>query len=434
MRVDATSYPDATGRIMRWAGANESRYVCEVPVNAVMESYDHPEFKAVINGADLVTPGGMPLVWMLRWLGCKGQPRVYGPELMLHVCEAAAQSGVPVGAYGGSQETLSRLVQQLTLKFPGLKIVYAHSPPFRKLTPAEEAEALKAIRDSGCRILFVGLGCPKQEHWMAVHRGKISAVMLGVGAAFDFISGQKPQAFGWMQRMGLEWLFRWCTEPRRLFYRYAYHNPRFVVLAGYEFICAKLSRRTALAVEGAEGDGTHPDFRGAVLTEEYDEVKRALRGKHVQQLCKRVFDIAGASLALVVLAPLLAVVWLLVRLSSPGPAIFRQARVGFRGSHFTVYKFRTMVSQPAQAVLEAQATAAADGILLKGKDDARVTPIGRWLRSPAWMNCPSFSMSSLGICPWSGTGRCRCTRRKRLLRTTTLPVSLLPRVLPDFGR
>ena len=193
MRVDATSYPDATCRIMRWAGANESRYVCEVPVNAVMESYDHPEFKAVINEADLVTPGGMPLVWMLRWLGCNGQPRVYGPELTLHVCAAAAQSGVPVGLYGGSQEALTRLVQQLTLKFPGLKIVYAHSPPFRKLTAAEEAEALKAIRDSGCRILFVGLGCPKQEHWMAVHRGRIPAVMLGVGAAFDFISGQKPR-------------------------------------------------------------------------------------------------------------------------------------------------------------------------------------------------------------------------------------------------
>lgn len=385
MRVDATSYQDSTARIMRWAAAGESRYVCEVPVNAVMESYDHPEFKTVINEADLVTPGGMPLVWMLRGLGCTKQPRVYGPELTLHVCEAAAQAGVPVGLYGGSEATLARLVQELTLRYPGLKIVYSHSPPFRKLTSVEETDILKAIRASGCRILFVGLGCPKQEQWMAHQRGNIPAVMLGVGAAFDFISGQKPRPFRWMQRMGLEWLFRWCTEPRRLFYRYAYHNPRFVALAGSEFIRTKLLGQERTATNN--GDSGSP---GESLKEEAPVLERSLSGKPVQLFIKRGFDIGIASLALIALAPLLALLWLLVRLSSPGPAIFRQTRVGFREAPFTMYKFRTMVAQPRQSVLDAQATAARNGILLKGKDDARVTPLGRWLRSTSLDELPQL--------------------------------------------
>lgn len=405
MRVDATSYPDATARVMRWAAAGESRYVCEVPVNAVMESYDHPEFKAVINEADLVTPGGMPLVWMLRWLGCKKQPRVYGPELTLQVCAAAAQCGAPVGLYGGSEEALTRLVQQLTVRFPGLKIVYSHSPPFRKLTAAEEADVQKAIRASGCRILFVGLGCPKQEHWMALQRGNIPAVMLGVGAAFDFISGQKPQPFAWMQRMGLEWLFRWCTEPRRLFYRYAYHNPRFVVLAGAEFIRNKLFGQAKPTGEATAANNGKTVPHDGALAGQATVMERSLRGKPVQVIGKRAFDIAFASVALVVLAPLLVILWVLVRLSSPGPALFRQARVGFRQAPFMMYKFRTMVAKPPQAVLEAHTTAANQGILLKGKDDARVTPLGRWLRStsldelPQLFNVLTGDMSLVGPRP-----------------------------------
>jgi len=231
MRVHATCYADAVQRIAAWAGARGSRYVCEAPIHMVMESYDSAEFRDVINGADLVTPGGMPIVWMMRLLGVRGQPRVYGPAMTLEVCEYAAVHGLKVGFYGGTEKSLRSLCSELRRRYSGLDIVYSYSPPFRSLTSKEDTQIRRAIEDSGTQILFVGLGCPKQERWMAAHRPGVRAVMMGVGAAFDFISGEKPQAPMWMQRTGTEWLFRLCCEPRRLWLRYAYHNPRFVVLA-----------------------------------------------------------------------------------------------------------------------------------------------------------------------------------------------------------
>ena len=231
MRVDATSYADATRRVLEWAAQGDSRYVCVANVHMAMESYDAAEFRQVVNSADLVTPDGMPLVWMLRRLGVPGQGRVAGPELLPRICEAAAQRGIPVGFYGGTADTLSGLTQRLIKRFPGLKVAYALSPPFRPLADEEDERVVQEINSSGARILFVGLGCPKQERWMAEHKGRVRAVMLGVGAAFDFHAGKVPQAPAWMQRMGLEWLFRLAMEPRRLWRRYAKHNPRFVVLA-----------------------------------------------------------------------------------------------------------------------------------------------------------------------------------------------------------
>jgi len=231
MRVDATSLKDATHRALAWSKAGESRYVCVANVHMVMEAYDAPDFRRIVNAADLVTPDGMPLVWMLRRLGFPEQERVAGPDLTLRICEAASQEGVPVGFYGGTPEVLESLVTNLKRKYPTLKIAYAYSPPFRPLTPEEDTQVVEEINSSGTRILFVGLGCPKQERWMAAHKGRVQAVMIGVGAAFDFHAGRLPQAPAWMQRAGLEWLFRLLTEPRRLWRRYAKHNPRFVILA-----------------------------------------------------------------------------------------------------------------------------------------------------------------------------------------------------------
>lgn len=231
MRVDATSYADATGRVLAWARAGESRYVCVATVHMVMEAYDDPSFRRVVNDGDLVTPDGMPLVWMLRALGVRGQERVYGPDLTLHVCRAAALGSVPVGFYGGHPDALDSLLRNLRTRFPQLQVAYAFSPPFRPLTQEEDARVVEEINSSGARILFVGLGCPKQERWMAAHRGRVRSVMLGVGAAFDFHAGRVRQAPRWMQSAGLEWLFRLAMEPRRLWRRYAKHNPRFAVLA-----------------------------------------------------------------------------------------------------------------------------------------------------------------------------------------------------------
>lgn len=236
MRVDATSYEDATWRVLAWARAGESRYVCVANVHMTMEAYDALDFRRIVNAADLVTPDGMPLVWVLRRLGVPGQERVRGPELTLRVCEAAAREGIPVGFYGGTPEALERLVRSLRARSPGLKVAYAYSPPFRALTAEEDARIVDEINASGARILFVGLGCPKQERWMALHKGKVRAVMLGVGAAFDFLAGRVPQAPVWMQRLGLEWFLRLLVEPRRLWRRYAKHNPRFVILVTMQLL------------------------------------------------------------------------------------------------------------------------------------------------------------------------------------------------------
>jgi N-acetylglucosaminyldiphosphoundecaprenol N-acetyl-beta-D-mannosaminyltransferase len=236
MRVHATSYVDTVQRVKNWALLKESRYVCEAPVAMVMESYDSPEYRSVINQADLVTPGGMPIVWAMRLLGVRGQPRVYGPQVMLHLCAHAAQNGLSIGLYGGSPSALGRLGPELKRRYPALKIGYEYSPPFRPLTPEEDRKVCFQIRQSEIQMLFVGLGCPKQERWMAQHKPHLPVVMLGVGAAFDFISGEKPWAPAWLQRLGLEWLYRLLTEPRRLWFRYLWHNPRFVCLVALQLV------------------------------------------------------------------------------------------------------------------------------------------------------------------------------------------------------
>lgn len=229
-RVDSTNYSAATQLITGWAQAAQSRYVCAANVHMVMESYDNDHFRRVVNSADLVTADGMPLVWLLRKMGVNDAPRVYGPELMLRVCAAAQDQGIPVGFYGGHADYLKRLMSSMTLRFPRLKVSYAYAPPFSALDTAEDDRVVDSINGSGARIVFVSLGCPKQERWMLQHKGRVRAVMLGVGAAFDFYSGRVRQAPNWMQRMSLEWLYRMFRDPRRLFLRYARTIPRFVLL------------------------------------------------------------------------------------------------------------------------------------------------------------------------------------------------------------
>ena len=236
MRVDSTGYADAAGRVTGWAREGQSRYVCCASVNNVMEAFDSVEFRQIMNTADLVTPDGMPLVWGLRALGARGASRVYGPDLTALVLEAAAREGLPVGFYGTDENTLHPLVANVRRRFPSLRIAYAFSPPFRAPTPDEDDQVVREIDSSGARILFVGLSTPKQERWMAAHRGRLRTVMLGVGAAFDFLAGTKPQAPRWMQRAGLEWMFRLLTEPRRLGPRYFRHNPRFVTFFAMQLL------------------------------------------------------------------------------------------------------------------------------------------------------------------------------------------------------
>jgi N-acetylglucosaminyldiphosphoundecaprenol N-acetyl-beta-D-mannosaminyltransferase len=228
MRVDGLRTSVAADAVIQLAEAGAGGVVCVATVHMVMEAFDAPDFQRGVNAADLVTPDGVPLVWVLRRGGLRETRRVYGPTLMRLVCRRAEERGLPIGLYGGSPEVLAGLRERLVARHPLLRVAFAASPPFRPETDEEDASTVQAIEASGARILFVGLGCPKQERWMTAHRDSLPCVMLGVGAAFDFLAGSKRQAPAWLQRAGLEWLFRLASEPRRLWKRYLIQNPRFL--------------------------------------------------------------------------------------------------------------------------------------------------------------------------------------------------------------
>jgi N-acetylglucosaminyldiphosphoundecaprenol N-acetyl-beta-D-mannosaminyltransferase len=195
----------------------------------IMEAVDNPAFLDRLNRADLVNPDGMSLVWALRALGESNAQRVYGPDAMVVMLAAAEKAGAPVGFYGASPPVLDALVAGVRLRHPNLNVAFAESPPFRALTPEEDLAVVDRIASSQARVLFVALGCPKQENWIVEHLGSVHAVMFAVGAAFDFLAGSKPQAPRWMMGSGLEWIFRLATEPRRLGKRFLWQNPRFVL-------------------------------------------------------------------------------------------------------------------------------------------------------------------------------------------------------------
>jgi N-acetylglucosaminyldiphosphoundecaprenol N-acetyl-beta-D-mannosaminyltransferase len=241
MRVDATSYHQVSRQVLSWANAGAGRSVCCANVHMVMEAFDHPDFRRAVNSADLVTSDGMPLVWALKRLGVSDASRVYGPDLMRLLLAGAERDGLRIGLFGGTPSTLERLVDTVMRQHPRLPIAFAESPPFHRISREEEQGAVDRIEAAGVQLLFVGMGCPKQENWVAEHRENLSCVALAVGAAFDFLAGAKPQAPRWMQAHGLEWLFRLLSEPRRLWRRYLQANPRFV----WHFAGQLLRRREA---------------------------------------------------------------------------------------------------------------------------------------------------------------------------------------------
>jgi len=204
-------------------------YICITGVHGVMESQDDPEVKAIHNQAFLVTPDGMPMVWMGRLAGKPEMARVYGPDLLLDMCGVP---GVRHFFYGGSNGVAQQLKANLEHRFPGVQIVGVYEPPWRQLTLEEQASLARQVHETRPDVLWVGLSTPKQERFMAEYLPKLEVtLMVGVGAAFDFHSGRLKQAPRWMMRYGLEWLYRVYREPRRLWRRYLRNNPRFLVLA-----------------------------------------------------------------------------------------------------------------------------------------------------------------------------------------------------------
>ena len=210
-------------------------YICVTGVHGVSEAQADPAFRAILNGAFLNTPDGMPMVWMGRLQGCASMSRVYGPDLMLRVCEASRAHGWSHFFYGGAPGVADELKARLEARFPGLRVAGVFSPPFRPLTDAEEADLAARVRAARPDIFWVGLSTPKQEKFMAQHWQTLAATLFfGVGAAFDFHAGRVRQAPRWMQRSGLEWLFRLGCEPRRLWRRYLKNNPLFVLRAALQ--------------------------------------------------------------------------------------------------------------------------------------------------------------------------------------------------------
>jgi exopolysaccharide biosynthesis WecB/TagA/CpsF family protein len=239
--VSATGYEEASRLVLDAARAGRPALVAHLSAHGLAEAARDPAFRRRLRGFDLVAPDGQPVRWALRLLhGVRLADRVYGPELMARLCAAAARAGLPVYLYGSTPAVLERLEARLRRDLPGLVVAGAESPPFRPPTAEEDAASVTRIRASGARLVFLGLGCPKQERFASSHRDRLDAVQICVGAAFDFLAGTKPMAPRWMQRAGLEWLFRLACEPRRLWRRYLVGNLRFVVGLGLELWRSRL--------------------------------------------------------------------------------------------------------------------------------------------------------------------------------------------------
>jgi N-acetylglucosaminyldiphosphoundecaprenol N-acetyl-beta-D-mannosaminyltransferase len=241
--VDCLDWPTAIGRICDWAARRESRYVSICDAHSIVRATRDPAHARHLAGADMVTPDGWPVAWMLRRTASPTQPRVNGPDLMGHLLAEAEQRGLSVFFYGTTDATLDRLCQAVLARHPRLVIAGRHSPPFRPLTAQENEADIAMLNASGAHLVMTGLGCPKEDRWMHDHRGRVHAVMLGIGAGIDFHAGTVSRAPAWMRDHGLEWLYRLAQEPRRLWRRYLVHNSLFVMGAARQLLTHRPARR-----------------------------------------------------------------------------------------------------------------------------------------------------------------------------------------------
>ncbi len=227
--ITALSWELAESTIMQWTQEIRSHVVCACNVHSVISANADPELKKALSSADMCTPDGAPLAWLMRKIGWPDQQRINGPDLMWKLLSAAERLQVPIFLLGSTESTLNQLEKKLLVAFPSLSLAGQVSPPFRPMTTKENDELIALISASGARILFVGLGCPKQEKWMATHRQRLPMVMIGVGAAFDYHAGTLARAPIFWQRAGLEWLYRLAMEPKRLGRRYLITNTLFLL-------------------------------------------------------------------------------------------------------------------------------------------------------------------------------------------------------------
>jgi N-acetylglucosaminyldiphosphoundecaprenol N-acetyl-beta-D-mannosaminyltransferase len=246
--VALVDYAETMAVLDGMIASRERGYVCAVPVHGVMVARHDAEMRAALHGASLAVPDGRPLVWALNLLGEHLDDRVYGPELMDRYCARCAEAGHRIWLYGGgTPAALDQLKRVLESRYRGITIAGGWSPPHRPLTAEEEHEVAAKIDGDAADVVWVGIGAPRQEKWMARMRPRLAApVLVGVGAAFDFLSGAKSQAPGWMQQRGLEWAYRAAQEPVRLLPRYLRYNPAFVAAFTGQYLRERGSRRSAV--------------------------------------------------------------------------------------------------------------------------------------------------------------------------------------------
>ena len=229
--VSPINMDQAVGEIEGWIAERRSHYVCITNIHGIVESQRDEGLRQIHNAAGLVTPGGMPLVWATHLFGFPHVERVYSPDLVLAMCERSVARGFRHYFFGGAPGVAGQMADCLRQRFPGLAVAGTYAPPFHPLTAEDDDRIVRAINRARPDIVWVGLSTPKEERWMAAHIGRVNAAaLIGVGAAFDFLSGAKRQAPRWMQRSGLEWFFRVAIEPRRLWRRYATNIPAFLGL------------------------------------------------------------------------------------------------------------------------------------------------------------------------------------------------------------
>ena len=247
VHVGAVQIPQVIHQMEEWISArNGSHFLALTSVDTIMHAWRNESFRQVLNASDLTVPDGMPLVWLGRLKGHNMKRRVYGPDLLLDFCRTTQAKGYRHFFYGGAAGVPESLADALLQRCPDLKVVGAYSPPFRPLTPEEDMKSVEMINQAAPDVLWVGLGCPKQERWVFEHRHRLNAaVTVGVGAAFDFYTGRVAQAPRWMREHGLEWLFRLGHEPRRLWRRYLIQNPQFVLQVCLELTRSRQSGQTS---------------------------------------------------------------------------------------------------------------------------------------------------------------------------------------------
>lgn len=227
--VSITTYEDATARIIQAAKEGRSYGVSALAVHGLMEAVDDAHFRSQVNDLELVTPDGQPVRWALNLLHRVGmKDRVYGPDLTWHVLGAAARDGIGVYLFGSTAAVCAAFRSNIELRFPTIRIVGEQPDRFREATPDEDAADVARMNDSGAGVVLVGRGCPRQEKWVAAHRGRVNAAMLAVGAAFDYGAGHLSPPPVWVQRVGLQWLFRLGQDPARLWRRYLVTNTKFI--------------------------------------------------------------------------------------------------------------------------------------------------------------------------------------------------------------